>query len=106
VVGSSCGPVYSRRSVPASCLPVTCNVSTSRPARDINPQTWVRIGKTGQYWLVNGPKELATYGVVRDLCNLIFVPWDWQVSQHPVPFCDEEEAFWIRTDLAPGAKRD
>ena len=26
--------------------------------------------------------------------------------QHPVPFCDEEEAFWIRTDLAPGAKRD
>lgn len=75
MVGSSCGPVYSRRSVPASCLPVTCNVSASRPARDINPQTWVRIGKTGQYWLVNGPKEFATYGVVRDLCNLIFVPW-------------------------------
>lgn len=50
-------------------------------------------------------QEFATYGVVRDLCNLIFVPWDWQVFQHPVPFCDEEEAFWIRNDLAPGAKR-
>jgi hypothetical protein len=66
----------------------------------------VRIGKTGQYWLVKGPKEFATYGVVRDLCNLIFVPWDWQVFQHLVPFCDEEEAFWIRNDLAPGAERD
>ena len=96
MVGLSCGPVYSRRSVPAACLPVTCNVSTSRPARDINPQTWVRIGKTGQYWLVNGPREFATCGVLRDLSNLIFLPWDWQVFQHPVPFCYEEVAFWIR----------
>jgi len=106
VVGSSCGPVYSRRSVPASCLPVTCNVSTSRPARDINPQTWVRIGKTGQYWLVNCPKEFATYGVVRDLCNLIFVPWLGRCSSTWPPYCDQEEAFWIRNDLAPGARRD
>ncbi|HAN16396.1 MAG TPA: hypothetical protein DCP73_12705 [Chloroflexi bacterium] len=30
----------------------------------------------------------------------------WQVFQHPVPYCDEEEAFWIRNDLAPGARRD
>ena len=86
MVGSSCGPVYSRRSV-------TCNVSTSRPARDVNPQTWVRIGKTGQYWLVNGPKEFATYGVVRDLCNLIFVPWLGRCSSTWPPYCDEEEAF-------------
>ncbi len=106
MVGLSCGPVYSRRSVPAACLPVTCNVSTSWPARDINPQTWVRIGTTGQHWLVNGPKEFATYGVLRDLSNLIFLPWDGQVFQHPFPFCDEEVAFWIRNDLAPGANRD
>ncbi|NBQ33219.1 MAG: hypothetical protein EBU21_14940 [Proteobacteria bacterium] len=62
----------------------------------------MRIGKTGQYWLVNGPKEFATYGVVRDLCNLIFVPWLGRCSNIRSPIA-ERPCAGCEAGLAAGA---
>jgi hypothetical protein len=75
-------------------------------ARDTNPQIWVRYRKTGEYRFVDGPKDFATYGVLPDLSNLVFVPWGSAVFRAAGPLYDDEEAFWIRNDLTPGVKRD